>query len=244
MKDQWFGDDRDLFKYDLIYTIVHTKRVGLPRHFTFIPMLTNDDSQRKKGKPGTNNPELVHFLDMCIKSKKRNINQLENFFKDTITIYKKDDEDKYFSEEQRKQYFEQVPDKLLKKSLILVDPDNGLEPVGKTKKEHVKYCEVKSLYDRMDKSSILMIFQDLARKSPKNYIRQTFKKFNNEAGADQTIHIHDGKTLFFFLAKSESTKNSLNVAIEKYSKRYEKLKWGKSGIKQRRTSPNAQRQSS
>ena len=55
MKDQWFGDDRDLFKYDLIYTVTHTKRVGLPGHFTFIPMLTNDDSQRKKGKPGTNN---------------------------------------------------------------------------------------------------------------------------------------------------------------------------------------------
>ena len=40
MKNQFFGDNRDLFKYDLILSVV--KGVDQIRQFTFIPMLTKD----------------------------------------------------------------------------------------------------------------------------------------------------------------------------------------------------------
>jgi len=233
MKNQYFGDNRDLFKYDLVYQIIQT---GLVDHFTFIPMLTkNDDTghggedDRDKAKAGTENKDLKNFLDKCRREDRRDIKQLGSFFKEkgvNITIYKKNDNDKYFTNQLREEYFDQIEKELLMNSLILVDPDNGLEPEGKTKKEHVKYCEIKTIYKHMGKSSMLMIFQDLARKSPDSYITQTFEKFKNELGANQPIYIHDGKTLFFFLARDKSLRKSLANTIHHYRNCYPKLKVG------------------
>lgn len=222
MKNQYFGDNRDLFKYDLVYEIIHVKYAGLPKRFTFIPMLTKGpgDEDNRKNAVGRKNQPLVTFLDECRKKEGRNINQLEKFFNEKITIYKADE---YFSHQQRQDYFKQIVDELPSKSLILVDPDNGLEPEGKTKKEHVKYCEIKAIYKHMGKSSILMIFQDLARKSPNSYITQTFKKFNNDLGANQPIYIHDGKTLFFFLTKDKTLQGLLGKVVGDYKKSYDKL---------------------
>lgn len=222
MKNQYFGDNRDLFKYDLAHTIIHAKHAGLPSRFTFIPMLTKDEERRKEGKPGTKNRELVSFLNACTESQKRNIRELEAFFKDKITIYKKDDEDKYFSHGQRKEYFEQVPDKLLKKSLILVDPDTGLG-VNKSGKEHILYCEVKSLYDRMDRSSILMIFQVFPRdEKHEKCLSRKSKELRDKVRANQPIYIHDGKIIFFFLARDNKLlRESLIKVIREYRKTYD-----------------------
>ncbi len=226
MKNQYFGDNRDLFKYDLILRVVaETDSIN---HFTFILMLTgNDDTghgedrDRKRASAGRGNKPLVKFLNKFEEKSKRDIKHLESFFgKRNIRMKIYYGKDKYFSHQQRQDYFKQIVDELPSKSLILVDPDNGLEPEGKTKKEHVKYCEIKTIYKHMGKSSILMIFQDIARKSPNSYITQTFKKFNNDLGANQPIYIHDGKTLFFFLTKGKSIEESLAKTITDYAKSY------------------------
>jgi hypothetical protein len=81
MKNQFFGDNRDLFKYDIIYQIV--QRIGQIRHFTFIPMLTEDSGnhgnqiERKQAKAGFNNRELQKDLDKCINSNERNISKIK-----------------------------------------------------------------------------------------------------------------------------------------------------------------------
>ncbi|HNW38036.1 MAG TPA: hypothetical protein PKJ75_04205, partial [Methanosarcina vacuolata] len=72
MKNQFFGDLRDLFKYDLILNILE-KNDSL-QHLTFIPMLNKKDSSNEGNKrdfqnaiihnlPGTHNKELVEFLE-------------------------------------------------------------------------------------------------------------------------------------------------------------------------------------
>lgn len=227
MKNQYFGDNRDLFKYDLIVRVI--KETGLIKHFMFIPMLTeNDDTghgeDRDRKRASAGRDPLVNFLNKFEEKSKRDIKHLESFFgKCNIGMKIYYGKDKYFSHQQRQDYFKQIGDELPSKSLILVDPDNGLEPEGKTKKEHVKYCEIKAIYKHMGKSSILMIFQDLARKSPNSYITQTFKKLNNDLGANQRIYIHDGKTLFFFLTKNKTLQGSLGKVVSDYKRSYNKL---------------------
>lgn len=226
MNNQYFGDNRDLFKYDLIYQIIDAKSAVLPKRFTFIPMLTKDEKP-KEGKPGTKNKPLICFLNDCLQSERRDIRELKNFhkFKGKIRIYK---DGEYFCHNNRKEYFREIKkDRYLSKSLILVDPDTGLEPDGKTEKEHVKYCEVKSLYDRMDKSSILMIFQDLSRKKRDEYLDQISARIKNEVRTEQPIYIHDGKTLFFFLTKeNKSLRKSLSNILSDYKGSYPKLEIG------------------
>ncbi len=224
MKNQYFGDNRDLFKYDLILQVI--KNTSSINHFTFIPMLTkNDDTKqggerdRNKAKFGKQNKDLIRFLNEFKENSKRNINELESFFKKkAINMKIHCGKDKYFSHRQRKEYFKQIRRELLSKSLVFIDPDIGLQ-VKRTRDKHIRYCEVKGLYERMDKSSILMIFQFIPRINRETYFCETTKKLNEKAG-NVPIYISDNQIAFFFLTKDKSLKESLAKIISDYRESY------------------------
>jgi len=224
VKNQYFGDNRDLFKYDLIYQIV---QAGLVKRFTFITMLTENDgtgqggvTNRGKAKAGKQNEEVVKFLDKCIGENKRNIKQLESFFGKygiSIRIYKKDE---HFISRTRQEYFKQIKDELLTKSLILVDPDIGLKDEDeRLTDKYLSYSEVKSLYEHMDKSSVLMIFQFIPRVNRETYFPGISKKLREKVG-NLPLYISDNQIVFFFLTKSKSLRESLSKEISKYGKCY------------------------
>jgi len=110
MKNQYFGDNRDLFKYDLILQVI--QQVGSIKHFTFIPMLTeNDDTEqggernRDKAKGGTKNDKLVKFLDKYGEESRRDIKHVKRFFgKRDVKLKIYYGKDKYFSHEKRGEY--------------------------------------------------------------------------------------------------------------------------------------------
>ena len=224
MKNQYFGDNKDLFTYDLILQILHA---GLVEHFTFIPMLTSNDDKghgekysRDKAKAGTENKELMRFLDECVKEGRRDIEQLESFFKKgaiEMTIYRGKDE--YFSHQQRREYFEQIGDGLLSKSLVFVDPDVGLE-VKKSGQEHMLYAEVKNLYQRMDESSILMIYQYFPRRHRQQYLNTRCAELKEKITGDWPVCIDDGEIAFFFLTRDKSLEHSLTHVISDYAACY------------------------
>ncbi len=228
MKNQYFGDNRDLFKYDLIFQIV--KR-GLVSHFIFIPMLTPDVSgdkttkregeqrNRCKSKAGRENNNLRIFLDKFQDKEKRDIRELVGFFKEQgieMTIHQHS-----FCHEEREAYFREAERKLSPKSLIFVDPDIGLQ-VKRTRDKHIKYCEVKNLYDRMDTSSILMIYQHFPRNDKhESYLGWRPKDLKEKIVGDLPIHIDDNEIILFFLTKdNKSLRGLLGKEISKYGKYY------------------------
>jgi hypothetical protein len=224
VKNQYFGDNRDLFKYDLVLQII---QAGLVNHFTFIPMLTEPDGTKQGGKidrsqakVGTENKELMIFLDGCVREGKRDIEQLKNFFAryaiKMTTYYGKD---RYFSHGQRQEYFEQIGDELLSKSLIFIDPDTGLE-IQSSSKEHILYSEVKTLYDRMDKHSILMIFQYFPREEHHEYLHHRSEELEEKVAGEEPISIDDNEILFFFLTRDDSLEHELTHIIEHYAEGY------------------------
>ncbi len=86
MKNQFFADRRDFFKYDFLLEIL--EKSGFLRQLTFIPLLTANDN-RIGGKlteyePGNRRPELYQFLRTCLSSEKRNISQLREFFANRV----------------------------------------------------------------------------------------------------------------------------------------------------------------
>lgn len=224
MKNQFFGDNKDLFTYDLIY---HIMQSGLVNHFTFIPMLTGNNKKghgakynRGKVKVGTRNKELMSFLDRCVRENKRDIRQLESFFagyRIKMTIYS--GEDGYFSHRQRWEYFAQIGDELLSKSLIFVDPDVGLE-VTHSGEEHLLYDEVKSLYERMDEDSILMLFQHFPRVEHHEYLHRRAEELTKKVSGESPISIDDNEIIFFFLTKNETLEHSLTHLIKDYAESY------------------------
>jgi hypothetical protein len=231
MKNQYFGDTRDLFKYDLILEIL-LKSDSMDR-FTLIPMLTPNELSRhgkrtnySNAKAGTQRTELKDFLETCVRENRRNIRELERFF-DNLAIYKKSE---YFSHETRKGYFDEIPEDYLRRSVILVDPDIGLE-VGSVRvkqEKYLRYEEVKSLYNRMDNLSVLTIFQFIPRVKRRVYFFRISRELKAKLSSRLPIlYVSDNQIVFFLLTKNSQLQNSIENIIREYAKVY-RLTFGRS----------------
>ena len=84
MKNQYFGDIRDLFKYDLIEHLMdhlHHKRFG------FIAMLTKDDHTAhglkrnyRTAKAGSANEDLIRFLEQNSSAQKKDFTRIKKYY--------------------------------------------------------------------------------------------------------------------------------------------------------------------
>jgi len=234
MKNQYFGDIRDLFKYDLIQRIL--KEIGSLQRFTFIPMLTKYDPKRGDGnkrdfnsakkcsRPGTNNKKLMEFLEKYeeIDRDKRDFTEIGEYFRsegiEKIVIYKGHE---YFGHTTRGEYFKNIAGELLHKSLVFLDPDNGLQIKNSTEK-HLLYREIKEyLYDRMDEGSILMIYQQFPMEKHMEYLcrrASDLKKLTENL----PIYTSDNEIIFFLLTKDDELRNQLERTISRYKRDYQK----------------------
>jgi hypothetical protein len=227
MKNQYFGDVRDLFKYDLVQQIMlDVKRLN---RFLFVPMLTPDDSRADGGrtdylraKAGTRNRDLLEFLHGCVEEGRRDIHEIEGFFKPRgieTTIY--GDGQAPFSRHNRADYFTRIDDRLLYSALILLDPDIGLE-VKDADEKHLMYAEVKQLYRRMRFNSLLMVFQYLPRENRPTYLYRRCMELKHLTG-DEPLHISDNEIIFFFLTKNKALKQELTKVLAEYGRSYTDL---------------------
>jgi hypothetical protein len=226
MKNKYFGDIRDLFKYDLILRI--TQGMASIHRFLFIPMLTSDDNNsdgRKteytKAKAGTLNKALMSYLKDCVDRSRRNITEIESYFVSNgveIYIHKES-----FIHEKRREYFSGVKIKkeFLSNSLVFVDPDIGLE-IQQSREKHFLYCEAKDIYDYMDENSILMIYQHIPRENHKEYFRRRTNELKNIT-EDLPIYISDNEIIFFLLTKKGEVKDQLQKTINRYNRDYPNL---------------------
>jgi hypothetical protein len=231
MKNQYFGDIRDLFKYDLVLELLLRSSL---RRFTFIPMLTEDEPNThggrvnyNKARAGTRRVVLRSFLEKCLTSNRRNIKELEKFFsyqklpkKIKLKIYERSN---YFRDKTRKEYFSAIDSDLLTRSVILVDPDIGLEVKSMRKREnkYVKYEEVKLLYDRMDKCSMLLVFQFIPRVIRKRYFSKISKLLKQKVvGESPVYYISDNQVVFFIVTKDLRVQKFLEDTLHSYAHSY------------------------
>ncbi len=229
MKNQYFGDTRDLFKYDLIHHVVKELRhIG---SFLFIPMLTRDDGRNdggkkdyRKAKAGTQNILLVSHLENCLKDGKRNISEIKSYFINNGIDIKIHKEEHFLEHKNRSSYFESMDKKLLLNSLIFLDPDNGLETKNPNEK-HVLYSEIKDIYDKMNEKSVIMIYQHFPRVDRQKHIKNLSKKLDDKVGA-APLFVSDNQIVFFFLTNGKVFRQDLNKVLSTYSKTYDKLSIG------------------
>ena len=226
MKNQYFGDVRDLFKYDLILQII--QETALIHRFLFIPMLTENDNRGEghkidysKAKAGTRNKELKTYLKNCVNENRRNIIEIERYFRAKgIEMYTHRE---LFCHKNRESYFRErkIRREFFSHSLIFVDPDNGLE-VKRSNEKHLLYREAKDLYDCMDKDSILMVYQHFPREVHKEYLRRRANELK-KLTEDLPICISDNEIIFFLLTKNGELKSQLERVIDRYKIDYPNL---------------------
>jgi hypothetical protein len=244
MKDQYFGDKRDYFKYDLMIFLAQMLP-GIQR-FTFIPMLTCNDGLGHGGKTNFaqagGKPALYMFLQKCVNEQRRSVAQLRTFFAEHRFKFEYCHyHDKLrFAHQKRESYFEGIPGDFLQHTVILVDPDNGLEvkAVGPSKgHRYIRYDEVNNIYLRMSESSIFVIFQFFPRIQRQPYLRRRFQELHSALQCPFPIAISDNEIAFIILAKSNERRTRVLQLLKDYTPRNERF-WVFDGFDDPKVSPS------
>jgi len=219
-----FGDTRDLFKYDLITSVVKGLKGSIDR-ITIVPMLTKYDPNFK-GNPGCRNTNLIAcFRRLRQKEEVDNYyDELKSYLKSLKTEIKKDkirvriEKNDIFSQQNRDAYFNSIYENFPQNSLILIDPDTGIREKDVTEK-HLSFAELKRLYEYLDLNSVLMVHQNyLRRKLPSpSQPAQKSRQVQDLTGEPPLI-IADNTVMFIFLTKDSEKREVLSAILRNYAR--------------------------
>ena len=237
MNRTFFGDTRDLFKYDLVRHVM--KALPIFSSFAFIPMLSDDaepdggkksaakDLQKavRAGRAGSQNKELMDQMERLqeIDDDLEYFQAVKDYFR-TEKILVDVLHDHPFTHKKRDDYFGAVLSHFPKKSLIFLDPDVGLEE-SKPSKKHLLYDEVRSIAGTMDEQSVLMIYQHFPREKREGYVRRRCSALYKATGCCP-ISITDNEVVFFFMVKNAKLHESLEDVLSRYANSYPVLESG------------------
>lgn len=233
MKDQYFGDERDYFKYDLMLDLMGW--LGIPR-FTNIVMLTPNDMSGQGGQtdyePGNRRRTLYDFLRKEANGLKRDrrVVRLREYFRENCPgieylPYRDDSsrEGSYLTGSTRGSYFNGIQSSDLQRAVILVDPDTGLCPPSRLqKRDNSKWVlpsEMLELKQMMASSSVLVMIQFRGRYTwpdRLDYIRGKLGELDA---------IHNGNDPgFICLTKDPDMRSRLRECLYKYEGKVPELK--------------------
>ena len=235
MNRKYFGDARDLFKFDLVRQIM--KAFPDLASFTLVPMLTEEEpatgkkktatkdlgAAQKNGRPGTQNRELMEDMGRLqeIADDLEYFHGIQSYFKKEniiVDVLHKDT----FSHEHRVNYFNKALfEDFPKNSLIFLDPDTGLEVKNPTQR-HLLFEEVNKIYNRMDPQSVMMIYQHLPRVTRTGYIEKRCRELAAITHSRPET-ITDNEIVFFILTKNPLLKTRLCAVLGDYADKYNAL---------------------
>jgi hypothetical protein len=169
MKNQYFGDKRDYFTYDVLERLA--ANVPDIRQLTCLWMLTPPDTTGQGRVPFVADPELPELtaffrsrLDSGDQNQTR-VGEMRTYFEGRpfrFFSYRDDKED--FGLATRTEYFASIPDEALRRSVVFFDPDVGMEP-GSGNEKHLRFAELAGVQERMDEASVAVVLQYARRVS-------------------------------------------------------------------------------
>jgi len=236
MKNQYFGDIRDLFKYDLIQNIVTQSEI-LERCI-WVPMLTANDAssdgeRRTRPKAGWDNLELNAFIGSYTEGRnERNIAHLRTvrFFREPgFLVFSVQNSGHLplpdFDQSSRQSYFRKLNRALGPNSLVFLDPDTGIEPRSGSSERHILLAEIAGLCSSMDAGSVLMVYQHHDRKQRLAFFRDVTQRIS-QACDIEPLYVSDNHIAFFFLPKADSVRHELVGLLRGYTRRYPDIQFG------------------
>jgi hypothetical protein len=254
VKHQFFADERDFLKYDLWMELAD--HLSEKPRLTFIPMFTGPDGTKQGGKTNylvaKRRKCLYHFLQLCLCEKRRAITELRQFFESGASrayVYhayrdgRRKDRD-HFKVEKREEYFKNIRGKWLSDSVVLIDPDTGLETEGpywrKRPERYAKYADIRMVVKRAKGNSALVVVQFPQRNADraKSDMDSRAERLRQELKCSE---IHDwsvywiaqkkgesdkvGDIAFFVLAPQPGPAKKVEKMLRNYAKRHDMALW-------------------
>jgi len=166
---------------------------------------------------------LYKFLKDKLKKRQRKVSHLQEYFSSNGLHFRYcphgDSLDRKFTNKHRDTYFRSIPNKDLKEAVILLDPDNGLEVKSagpKTLHKYVTLEEVEGLYQRMNETSLLVLYQHLPRKHRKAFLYSTAATLQNILKCPLPYSVSDGLIAFILIAKTKKRQNGVRDTLSDY----------------------------
>ncbi len=225
MKNQYFGDQRDYFKFDLMIELA-TQVLERPR-FTNVVMLTPNDDSGQGGAVnygmGNGTPSLYHFLQCHahLPNEEREVVSLRDYFADTQTDVEYlpyADVFPHFAGKSREAYFTGIPPEWLENAIILVDPDVGLTPPsGKaSSNKHTTAIDLAQLKNRMGTAGVLVLFQFKWRRTWQYIFEYIQRSFMEQEDDGHFCAVHDGNLAFICITKDPRTQAAVRRCLRNY----------------------------
>lgn len=232
-----FGDTRDLFKYDLVRHVM--KALPVFDRIAVIPMLSSAaktkrgsgcqardlELAKKKGRAGSQNSELLARM-MHLQETDSDLDYFASvrdyFMEEKITFEVLGTPP--FTHADRSRYFSSVLARFPQQSLVFLDPDTGIEE-GRPSEKHVLFGEIEKIYAKMDKKSLLMIYQHIPRENRKKYMCRRCSELQDLTGCSPHT-ITDNEIVFFFMDKNPILRENLEDVLCRYANSYPALDSG------------------
>ena len=224
MKNQYFGDRNDYFKYDLLISLAGQLAV---KRLSIIWMLTEDDDsqhgEKTKYARGAGDRRLYQSLRRSLNEGSRNVGQLRNFLQEGgyEFDYCPYGEERLFGHQERDSYFERIPEESLAGSVVFLDPDIGLEAKSMGAKDgpnYVTYDEVASICGRMEETSVLVTYQHLPHVHRRLFLYRTADKLMQRLKCPMPVSISDNQIAFIILAKTKKRQEEVRKALHEYTR--------------------------
>ena len=211
MKDQYFGDARDYLKYHLIEELLG-RAPGLER-LLFLWMLTPPDRTQQGNVRFLENselPALTSFLQSCLERGDRRVRNMREYYASRGIDYTPwGDEPPYFGQENRRQYFQDLPGEALSDALVFFDPDVGLRDSSPTPK-HLLFDELIQLRERTNVHSITVVFQYFLRR--KLFWEGMANEIRERLGAP-VAYVADPAVAFYVIPNNEGQMPAIEQAL-------------------------------
>lgn len=169
MRDEFFGDDHDFAKYDLLVEIVEkTPSLGV---LTLVVMLTPNRNAQQGGRTsyeqGMRRSRIYEHLQDCVNSRNqrvRAVNEL-NHILNNYCDYRPyhDTPPHFFADATRQNYFDGIPNANLDSSLVFFDPDTGIETPNPNnmadRDEYLLWNDLAGVFGRATESTVFAVYQ-------------------------------------------------------------------------------------
>jgi len=226
VKDQYFTDRRDFFKWEFLEDVFD----GIPELATFanLPMWTPpDDSREGQQQPyscGERRRALFDFLS-ALRTPGRSALEIRKYFQNKRVAYYANERSYCYAS--RDEYFDSVPDSALRKALVFFDPDIGLASgtMAYMRRRGVdKYLfddSVKSVAGRST-DALFIVYQHLQRdkrQHPAN-LSERCRRLRELVGCDFSAFLHDGEVAFLAAAKQAELRDKLSGVIVAHAEKH------------------------
>lgn len=173
MRDKWFSDNRDLVKWSCLLLLARRAKVDRIIHIAFYTPSEFADVEIDGTRYQIPYEVLSSFRDI------RNASTLSR--EPTITVF-----DTPFRD--RDSYLQAALSFIAsfrnERSLVVLDPDTGLQPRGKPATTHVLNSEVQKIWEAIRPGCVYVLYQHETNKAGRPWIDEKRLQFANAIGVD------------------------------------------------------------